>query len=46
MAEEIKILFLGECDTGKTTLIKKLIGEKFNENEPPSNNASYKSKKY
>ena len=45
MVDEIKILFLGECDTGKTTLIKKLIGGEFNENEPPSNNASYKSKK-
>ena len=42
---EFKIIFLGSSGAGaKTSLINRIIGRKFNENETSTNSASYASK--
>ena len=42
---EFKVIFLGSSGAGaKTSLIKRIIGEKFNKNESSTNAGSYASK--
>ena len=43
--DHIKIVFLGECDVGKTSLINRYITNSFDENVPHSTCASYASRK-
>ena len=44
--EQIKICFIGEQNVGKTNIINRAKGEKFNENYNPSFGYEFSEKKF